>query len=180
MLHQDIEKILYTEEDIQRRCADLGAAITEAYKGETVHCICVLKGAFVFAADVFRHIQGTAVMDFIAVSSYGAATKSSGTVRIQKDLTRDLMGLHTLVIEDIVDTGLTLKFLLAHLESHQPASVKVCTLLSKPSQRQVEVPIHFCGFEVPNEFVVGYGLDYDQRYRNLPYIGVLAPRAYQE
>jgi hypoxanthine phosphoribosyltransferase len=179
MLHDDIEKVLFSEEVIRKRCQELGAEITEAYAGKPIHCICVLKGAFVFASDVFRCIEGDVTIDFMAVSSYGASTRSSGTVRIQKDLQTDLMGLHTLVVEDIVDTGLTLKFLLSHLESHKPASVKVCTLLSKPSQRQVEVPIDFCGFEVPNEFVVGYGLDFDQRYRCLPYIGVLAPKAYQ-
>lgn len=179
-LHDDIEKVLFTEEDIRKRCETLGKEIVAAYGDKPIHCICVLKGAFVFAADIFRAIDADVSMDFIAVSSYGASTRSSGTVRIQKDLTKDLMGLDTLIIEDIVDTGLTLKFLMSHLESHQPASVKVCTLLSKPSQRQVEVPIDFCGFEVPNEFVVGYGLDFDQRYRGLPYIGVLAPRAYQE
>jgi hypoxanthine phosphoribosyltransferase len=178
LLHDDIAKVLISEEKIRERIAVLGREIAASYQGEHIHCICILKGAFTFAADLLRQIDADLSIDFMAVSSYGASTRSSGTVRIVKDLHKDLMGLHTLIIEDIVDTGLTLQFLLGHLQSHRPARVGVATLLSKPSTRQVEVPIDFCGFEVPDEFVVGYGLDYDQRYRNLPYIGVLRPEAY--
>ncbi len=177
-MHKDIEKVLFSEAQIRSRCEELGAEIQASYEGRLIHCICILKGAFPFTADLVRQISSHVVVDFIAVSSYGASTKTSGTVRIVKDLQKDLMGLDTLIIEDIVDTGLTLNFLLGHLRSHKPRSLKVASLLSKPSQRKVEVPIDFCGFEVPDEFVVGYGLDFDQRYRNLPYIGVLKPEAY--
>ncbi len=178
MIHPDIEKIMFSEETIRARCQSLGAEIAAAYRGQSVKMICILKGAFVFLSDLVRHTPADLSVDFMAVSSYGASTESSGTVRIIKDLQRDLQGQHALIVEDIVDTGLTLQFLLRHLGSHSPASLRVATLLSKPATRQVEVPIDFTGFEVPPEFVVGYGLDYAERYRNLPYIGVLKPEIY--
>lgn len=176
-LHPQISKILISSEQIQARCRELGAEITRAYRGKRLHLICILKGGFMFLADLVRHIDLEVSVDFMAVSSYGAATTSSGTVRINQDLSRELTGLECLIVEDIVDTGLTLNFLLQHLDSHRPASLKICTLLNKPAARKAEVPIAYQGFEIPPEFVVGYGLDLDEKLRNLPYIGVFDPSA---
>ena len=174
----DIEKVLLTEQDIQFRLAEIGEQITADYTGRTILLVGVLKGAFVVMADLSRNIRLPLEFDFMAVSSYGAATKSSGVVRIMKDLDHDLKDRHVLVVEDIVDSGLTLKYLLKNLAARKPATLEVAALLRKEGIQQVELDVRYVGFDIPNEFVVGYGLDYAERFRNLPYIGTLRPAAY--
>jgi hypoxanthine phosphoribosyltransferase len=174
----DIEKVLISEQEIQDKLEELGARITADYAGKHILLVGVLKGAFVVMADLARHIRLPLEFDFMAVSSYGAATKSSGVVRILKDLDHDLEGLDVLVVEDIVDSGLTLKYLLKNLAARKPASLEVAALLRKVGIQQVELDLSYIGFDIPNEFVVGYGLDFAERYRNLPYIGTLKPAAY--
>ncbi|MEX0985601.1 MAG: hypoxanthine phosphoribosyltransferase [Actinomycetota bacterium] len=173
-----IEKVLLTEEDIQFKLAEMGEQITQDYAGRSILLVGVLKGAFVVMADLARHIRLPLEFDFMAVSSYGAATKSSGVVRIMKDLDHDLKDRDVLVVEDIVDSGLTLKYLLKNLAARKPASLEVAALLRKEGIQQVELDVRYIGFDIPNEFVVGYGLDFAERYRNLPYIGTLKPSAY--
>lgn len=177
-LESDIREILITEEEIKKKVEDLGAQITEDYKDREITIICVLKGAFMFLADLLRHIKVPVCLDFVAISSYGPYTQTSGVVKITKDLDESIEGKHVLIVEDIVDTGLTLDYLLKIIKARKPASVRVCALLDKPARREVEVEIHYKGFEIPDKFVVGYGLDYDQRYRNLPFVGVLKPDVY--
>ena len=174
----DIEKVLISEEEIQKSLTDMGAAITRDYAGRSLLLVGVLKGAFVVMADLARHIQLPLQFDFMAVSSYGAATKTSGVVRILKDLDHDLKDRDVLVVEDIVDSGLTLKYLLKNLAGRKPASLEVAALLRKEGIQQVELDVRYVGFDIPNEFVVGYGLDFAEKYRNLPYIGTLKPAAY--
>jgi hypoxanthine phosphoribosyltransferase len=174
----DIEKVLLTEQDIQFRLAEIGEQITADYTGRSILLVGVLKGAFVVMADLSRNIRLPLEFDFMAVSSYGAATKSSGVVRIMKDLDHDLKDRHVLVVEDIVDSGLTLKYLLKNLAARKPATLEVAALLRKEGIQQVELDVRYVGFDIPNEFVVGYGLDYAERFRNLPYIGTLRPSAY--
>jgi hypoxanthine phosphoribosyltransferase len=173
-----IEQVLISEEDIQAKLAEMGAKITADYDGRSILIVGVLKGAFVVMADLARHIALPIEFDFMAVSSYGAATKTSGVVRILKDLDHDLEGRDVLVVEDIVDSGLTLKYLLKNLAARKPASLEVAALLRKEGIQQVELDVRYVGFDIPNEFVVGYGLDYAERFRNLPYIGTLKPSAY--
>jgi len=179
-LEEDVAQVLLTQEQIAARVAELGAQISHDYAGKDLMLICILKGANVFLADLVRQITLPVSYDFVAVSSYGADTKSSGVVRILKDLDESVESKHVLVVEDIVDTGLTLRlsYLLENLRSRRAASVKVCTLLDKPSRRRVDVPVDYYGFKVEDQFVIGYGLDYQGRYRNLPYIGVLKPEIY--
>jgi len=177
-LHRDIETVLLTEEQIQRRIAELGARISADYAGKELHLIGVLRGAVMFLSDLMRHLTIPCSCDFIAIASYGMDTKSSGVVRILKDLDDSIQGKHVLIVEDIVDTGLTLNYIMNLIRSRNPASVRVCALLDKPERRKVPVKIHYLGFTIPNRFVVGYGLDYAQKYRNLPYIGVLRPEIY--
>ncbi len=180
-MHDDVQKILIDEAAIQRRIAELGAELNAAYDDEDVPIfVCVLKGAFLFLADLVRHLRFRHEIDFMVVSSYGDATRSSGIVRILLDLERSIEGRHVVVVEDIVDTGYTIDYILRNLASRHPASLRIATLLNKPSRRKVEVPLDFVGFEVPDEFVIGYGLDYAQQYRNLPYIGVLKPSCYSD
>jgi hypoxanthine phosphoribosyltransferase len=174
----DIEKVLITSEEIQAKLAELGDRITQDYAGRPILLVGVLKGAFVVMADLARYVRLPLEFDFMAVSSYGAATKSSGVVRILKDLDHDLDGLDVLVVEDIVDSGLTLKYLLKNLAARKPASLEVAALLRKVGIQQVELDLRYVGFDIPNEFVVGYGLDFAERYRNLPYIATLKPAAY--
>jgi hypoxanthine phosphoribosyltransferase len=174
----DIEKVLISEVEIQAKLAELGERITQDYAGRRILLVGVLKGAFVVMADLARHIRLPLEFDFMAVSSYGAATKSSGVVRILKDLDHDLEGVDVLVVEDIVDSGLTLKYLLKNLAARKPASLEVAALLRKVGIQQVELDLRYIGFDIPNEFVVGYGLDFAEKYRNLPYIGTLKPAAY--
>lgn len=172
-MHSDIKRILFDENALQKRVEELGRQITQDYAGQELLLIGILRGAAVFMADLIRHIKIPISYDFMAVSSYGDSTRSSGVVRIQKDLNENVEGRHVLIVEDIVDTGLTLKYLLENLQSRNSASVKICCLLDKPDRRKVDVPIDYEGFSIPDLFVVGYGLDYAQRYRNLPYIGIL-------
>lgn len=166
-------EVIVSEDQISRRVAEIAAEISRDFAGEEVMLVGILKGAVIFMADIARCLTVPVTMDFMAVSSYGSATKSSGAVQIIKDIEVSIEGKNLIVVEDIVDSGLTLKYLLENLWSRGPASVKTCVLLDKPEARVVEVPIDYKGFEIPNKFAVGYGLDYDQKYRNLPYVGAL-------
>ena len=166
---------LVEAEALQRRVRALGKEVSRDYAGRDLLLVCVLKGAVFFAADLMRHIEIPCELDFMAVASYGSATDSSGVVRILKDLDINIEGRHVLVVEDIIDSGLTLSYLLRNLESREPASLEICALLTKPDRREIDVPVRYVGFEIPNEFVIGYGLDFAERYRNLPYVGVLHP-----
>ena len=177
---EDIKDVLLSTEAIATRVKELGAQISADYADKDILMIGVLRGAVIFMADLARAIDRPVAIDFMAVSSYGASTHSSGVVRILKDLDEDIVGKHLLIIEDIIDSGLTLKYLVENLKSRKPASVKICTLLSKPSRRKVEVTVDYNGFTIPDSFVVGYGLDYAEKYRNLPFIGVLKPEAYSD
>lgn len=175
---EDLKEILITEEQISSRLDELAAEIDRDYEGREILVIGVLKGAVMVMADLTRKLHTPLTMDWMAVSSYGSGTRSSGVVRILKDLETDLEGRHVLIIEDIVDSGLTLSWLKTNLESRGPASVEIATLLRKPDAASVDIDVEYIGFDIPNEFVVGYGLDYDQKYRNLPFIGTLAPHVY--
>ena len=177
-MHEDIAEILITEEGIRERTQELGARISEDYAGKDLMLICVLKGGFMFLSDLLRAISVPLSVDFMATSSYGAETESSGVVRILKDLDVPIEGRNILIVEDIIDTGHTLDYLLRILGERQPASLRICTLLNKPDRRETDIKIDYLGFNIPNEFVVGYGLDFDELYRNLPYIGVLKPDLY--
>jgi hypoxanthine phosphoribosyltransferase len=177
-IHADVEEILLTEEQIQARVAELGAQLTADYAGRDPVLISVLKGSIVFLADLVRGMELPLSIDIMEVSSYGAATESSGQVRILKDLSNAIEGRHVIVVEDIIDTGLTLNYLLRYLREKGPASLTICCLLDKPARRLTEIPIDYIGFTIPDRFVVGYGLDYGERYRNLPYVGVLRPSVY--
>ena len=165
--------VLIPEEDIDKRIAEMGAMISEDYAGKSVHLICILKGSIFFTCELAKRITVPVTLDFMSCSSYGADTKSSGVVKLVKDLDEPLEGKHVIVIEDIIDSGRTLSYLLENLSTRKPASLKLATLLDKPERRVKPVYVDYTGFEIPDEFVVGYGLDYDQRYRNLPYIGKL-------
>ena len=167
-------RVMISEEDVNKRIAEMGAQISRDYAGKQVHLICVLKGGSFFLCELAKRITVPVSLDFMSVSSYGSETKSSGVVKIIKDLDEPIKGKDVLVIEDIVDSGRTLSYLMEMLKDRGPASLKLCTLLDKPDRRVIDVPVDYTGFEIPDEFVVGYGLDYDQRYRNLPYIGVIS------
>jgi hypoxanthine phosphoribosyltransferase len=177
-LGAQLEKILITEEEIQRRLAEMAGEIDTDHQGRDLLLVGVLKGAVMVMADLARALHSPVEMDWMAVSSYGSGTKSSGVVRILKDLDKDITGRNVLIVEDIIDSGLTLSWLMSNLGSRGPASVEVCTLLRKPDAAQVDVPVRYVGFDIPNEFVIGYGLDYAERYRNLPFVGTLAPHVY--
>lgn len=164
---------LLTAERIQLRIAELGREIAMDYAQKNPLLVCILKGASLFHADLIRTLDFPLAVDYMAVASYGAATKTTGVVKLNKDLDTSVTGRHVIIVEDIVDTGLTLNYLRQLIQSREPASVRVCSLLSKPARRVVEVAIDYEGFEIPDEFVIGYGLDYSERYRNLPYIGIL-------
>ena len=166
-------RTLLSEEKVDKRIEELGAEISRDYAGQTVHMVCVLKGASFFMCELAKRITVPVTIDFMSASSYGSSTKSSGVVKIVKDLDEPLKDKNVLVVEDIVDSGRTLSYLLKMLGDRGPASIKLCTLLDKPERRVTDVKVDYTGFEIPDEFVVGYGLDYDQRYRNLPYIGVV-------
>jgi hypoxanthine phosphoribosyltransferase len=172
-LHAAVEEVLIDEASLQNRIAELGAAITEDYRGRDLLLVGVLKGAIFFMADLMRQIDIPCEVDFMAISSYGAGVDSSGVVRILKDLDISIEGRNVLVVEDIVDSGLTLSYLLRNLEAREPASLETCALLTKPERRENDVVCRYVGFEIPNRFVIGYGLDFAERYRNLPYVGVL-------
>ena len=170
-----VGEILIEEEPLQARIAELGAEISSEYEGRDLLLVGVLKGAVFFMADLMRELSIPCEIDFMAISSYGAATDSSGVVRILKDLDTNIAGRDVLVVEDIIDSGLTLSYLMRSLKARKPASLEICALLTKPERREIEVPVKFVGFEIPNKFVIGYGLDFAERYRNLPYVAVLHP-----
>ena len=174
----DLVEVLFTEEQIRDRLAELAAEVQRDYEGEDLLLVGVLKGAVMVMADLARTFERHVEMDWMAVSSYGSGTKSSGVVRILKDLDTDINGRHVLIVEDIIDTGLTLSWLVSNLNSRGPASVEICTLLRKPDALQMTVDVKYVGYDIPDAFVVGYGLDYAERYRNLRCIGTLAPAVY--
>jgi len=173
-LDRGVGEILIDADALRARVGELGAEISEAYGSRDLLLIGVLKGAVFFMADLMRHLRVPCEIDFMAISSYGASTDSSGVVRILKDLDINIEGRHVLVVEDIIDSGLTLSYLIRNLESREPASLEVCALLTKPARREIDVDVRWIGFEIPNRFVIGYGLDFAERYRNLPYVGVLS------
>lgn len=173
-----IDRILIDQPTIEQRVKELGEQISKDYAGKTVTLVCILKGGLMFLCDLAKHITVPVKYDFMSVSSYGDSTQSSGVVRITKDLEESIEGKDIIIVEDIIDTGLTLSYLLNNLHSRNPASLRICTLLDKPDNRRVEIPVDYVGFTVPNEFLVGYGLDYQQLYRNFPYIFVLNPKYY--
>jgi hypoxanthine phosphoribosyltransferase len=175
----EIGEILVQADQLKARVRALGEAITAEYEGRDLLLVGVLKGAVFFLADLMRHIDLRCEVDFMAVASYGSATDSSGVVRILKDLDIPIEGRHVLIVEDIVDSGLTLQYLMRNLGARNPSSLEVCALLTKPERRKVELPIRFVGFEIPNRFAIGYGLDLDERYRNLPYVAALADSSAQ-
>jgi hypoxanthine phosphoribosyltransferase len=177
-VHPNVQEVLITGEQIQEKIAQLAKQVTEDYRGRDLLLVGVLKGAFVFMADLAREIKLPIEFDFMAVSSYGSATKSSGVVRILKDLDYEITGRHVLLVEDIIDSGLTISYLLRYLEARGPASIEICSLFWKKGQQAVTLEVKYPGFEIPPVFIVGYGLDYAEKYRNLPYIGVLKPSAY--
>ena len=168
-----VGEVLVSADDLQRRVRELGEEISRDYEGRELVMIGVLKGAVVFIADLMRHLTVPCEVDFMAVSSYGSSTDSSGVVRILKDLDASIEGRDVLIVEDIIDSGLTLQYLLRNLRARNPGSLEVCALLTKPERRRVELPIRYVGFEIPDRYVIGYGLDYAQRYRNLSYVAVL-------
>ena len=174
----DIQEVLFSEEQLKNRVREIAQQITADYQGKEIMLISVLRGSFVFMADLCRAIDLPCTLDFMAVSSYGKGTKSSGQVQITKDLSEDITDRHIIVVEDILDSGNTLSYLLKILENRHPASIRLCTLLDKPDRRVKPVEVHYSGFTIPDAFVVGYGLDYAEKYRNLPYIGILKPRVY--
>lgn len=179
-MHDDIEAILISEETLQARIADLARAVNEDYRSKDLLLVGILKGAIMFMVDIARKLDRPLDLDFMAISSYGNATESSGVVRILKDLDEPIAGRNVLIVEDIIDTGLTLRYLVENLQRRDPASLEVCALLDKAKARQKVIEPKYLGFELPDRFVVGYGLDYAQKYRNLPYIGVLKPSVYSE
>jgi len=179
-LERAVGEILIDEETLSARVAELGAEVSADYQGRDLLLIGVLKGAVFFMADLMRHITVPCEVDFMAISSYGDSTDSSGIVRILKDLDINIEGRDVLVVEDIIDSGLTLSYLMRNLESREPATLEVCALLTKPDRREIEVPVRYVGFEIPNRFVIGYGLDFGERYRNLPYVAVLSDDALPE
>jgi hypoxanthine phosphoribosyltransferase len=174
-LERAVTEVLIEPDALQHRIAELGEEISSDYAGRDLLLIGVLKGAVFFMADLMRHLTVTCEVDFMAISSYGAATDSSGVVRILKDLDINIAGREVLVVEDIIDSGLTLSYLMRNLEAREPASLEICALLTKPERREIDVPVRYVGFEIPNRFVIGYGLDFAERYRNLRYVGVLHP-----
>ncbi len=179
-MRKDIDHVLISEEELQKRVAELGAQISADYAGRCPLLVSVLRGSYIFMADLSRQVQPFCQVDFMAVSSYGSGTVSSGQVNIVKDLSDSIEGKDIIVVEDILDSGNTLHYLFQVLQARHPASLKLCTLLDKPSRRTKPITADYVGFEVPDKFVVGYGLDYDELYRNLPYIGVLKPCVYEK
>ena len=180
-LQDDVAKILISEKELQTRIAELGQAINATYTDDDKPLlVCVLKGAFMFLADLVRHLEMRHEVDFMEISSYGSGTTSSGVVRILLDLEQNIEGRHVLIVEDIIDSGRTLDYVMRNLRTRKPASLRICTLLNKPSRREIDIPVDWVGFEVPDEFVAGYGLDFSEVYRNLPFIGVLKEKVYQE
>jgi hypoxanthine phosphoribosyltransferase len=178
-LEQAVTEVLIEADALQQRVTELGEEVSADYAGRDLLLVGVLKGAVFFMADLMRHLTIPCEIDFMAISSYGDSTDSSGVVRILKDLDINIEGRHVLVVEDIIDSGLTLSYLMRNLEAREPATLEVCALLTKPERREIDVPVRYVGFEIPNRFVIGYGLDFAERYRNLPYVGVLDPARIQ-
>ena len=178
MMKNDIQEVLFSEQQLADKVAELGARISADYAGKDPLIVSVLKGSYVFMADLTRRISIPCNVDFMAVSSYGAGTKTTGEVQIIKDIGSKIDGRHLIIVEDILDSGVTLNFLMKVLKARGAASIRLCTLLSKPERRKVDVPVDYLGFEIPDAFVVGYGLEYAEKYRNLPYIGILKPSVY--
>ena len=174
-LESAVSEVLIDDETLQRRVAELGEEVSADYAGRDLLLVGVLKGAVFFMSDLMRNLTIPCEIDFMAISSYGDSTDSSGVVRILKDLDINIDGRDVLVVEDIIDSGLTLSYLMRNLEAREPASLAVCALMTKPERREIDVPVRYVGFEIPNRFVIGYGLDFAERYRNLPYVGVLDP-----
>ena len=179
-MNDDILRVLYSEEELEAKCAELGAQISKDYEGKNLLLVSVLKGAVVFMTDLMRHITVPCSIGFMVVSSYGSGVKTSGVVKIVKDLDADLAGKDLLIVEDILDTGMTLHYLKQLLQDRNPNSIRIATLLDKPERRRAAVRADYVGYQVPDEFVVGYGLDYDEKYRNLPYVGILKPEVYKK
>lgn len=178
MMRNDIQEVLFSEQQLADKVAELGARISADYEDKNPLVVSVLKGSYVFMADLTRKITIPCNVDFMAVSSYGAGAKTTGEVQIIKDIGSKIDGRHLIIVEDILDSGVTLSFLMKILKARGAASIRLCTLLSKPERRKVDVPVDYLGFEIPDAFVVGYGLDYAEKYRNLPYIGILKPSVY--
>ena len=178
MMTDDIARIFFTEDELKQKVRELGRTLSEEYEGKHPIFVSVLKGSFVFMADLMREVSIYCDVDFMTVSSYGRGTKSTGAVKIIKDLSYDIEGRNIIIIEDILDSGITLSYLKNYLMMRNPESIKICTLLDKPDRRQADIKADYMGFICPDEFIVGYGLDYDEKYRNLPYIGVLKPEIY--
>lgn len=178
-MNQDVESILYTEEELKERVKALGAQITADYAGKTPVLASVLRGSYIFMADLTRAIDLPVTVDFMAVSSYGSGTVSSGQVEIKKDLSDSIEGRDLIIVEDILDSGNTLYYLMDVLRARHPNSIRICTLMDKPARRKKPIKADYVGFQIPDAFIVGYGLDYDERYRNLPYVGVLKPSVYE-
>ena len=178
MMQDDVKKVLLSEEELHAKVAEMGAQVTQDYEGKNLLLVTVLKGAVIFLDDLMREIKQPAEIDFMVVSSYGSGVKSSGVVKIVKDLDINLEGKDILIVEDILDSGMTLDYIKNILQDRNPASIRICTLLDKPARRKVDLQADYVGFTIPDEFVIGYGLDYDEKYRNLPYIGVLKPEVY--
>lgn len=177
---QDIKDVLFNEEILKNKVEEMGKIISEDYEGKNLIIIGVLKGSVVFAADLLKKITIPCEIDFMAVSSYGSSTESTGVVRILKDLDYSIEGKDVLIVEDIVDSGITLDYLLKYLKARKASTIEIATLLNKPARRKVDVPVKYVGFEVPDEFIVGYGIDYAEKYRNLPFIGSLKPEIYNK
>lgn len=177
-MKDDILQVLITEEALQEKVTEMGRQISEDYRGKDLLMISVLKGSIVFMADLMRAVSIPCEIDFMSVSSYGTGTKTSGVVKIEKDLDRQLTGKDLLIVEDILDSGMTLSYITGMLEQRGTNSIRICTLLDKPDRRKADIEANYCGFVVPDEFVVGYGLDFAEKYRNLPYVGVLKPEIY--
>ena len=179
-MEKDILKVLLSEEEIRAKVKEMGEQISRDYAGKTPFFLGVLKGCYIFMSDLSRSVTLQSTMDFMVVSSYGSGTSTTGAVRITKDLSQDIEGRDVVIVEDILDSGVTLSYLRKYLMNRKPASIKIATLLDKPARRRADISPDYCGFVVPDEFVVGYGMDYDERYRNLPYIGVLKPEVYAD
>ena len=179
-MHKDVKQILYTEEELRQRVRELGAQITADYSGREPMLVSVLRGSYIFMADLTRSINLDVTVDFMVVSSYGAGTVSSGQVEIKKDLSDSIEGRDLIIVEDILDSGNTLYYLMEVLRARKPASIRICTLMDKPERRTKPITADYVGFTIPDAFIVGYGLDFDEKYRNLPYVGVLKPEAYEK
>ena len=177
-MYNDVKNVLLSEAELSAKVAEMGAQISKDYQGKNLLLVTVLKGAVVFLTDLMRAIDLPAEIDFMVVSSYGSGAKSSGVVKIVKDLDTEIAGRDILIVEDILDTGITLEYLTQLLRDRNPASIKIATLLDKPARRKANIQADYIGFSIPDEFVIGYGLDYDEKYRNLPFIGILKPEVY--